>query len=86
MRTDFGVKPSKNESVVIRETLQIDVQKLESEEQPASQEREQKMQEALSDSKRETQEAPSDPEDDGEASYSGKINQLDKSALTSLIG
>ena len=30
MSTDFGVKPSEKESVVMRGALQIDVQKLES--------------------------------------------------------
>ena len=46
---NLGVKLSENEPVVIRKAPQIDVQKLELEEQPASQELKQEMQEALSD-------------------------------------
>ena len=57
---DIRVKPTKPTSVVIREAPQIDVQKLESEEQPTSQVREQEIQEALSDPEEETQEIPVD--------------------------
>ena len=61
---DLGVKPSENESVVIRGAPQIDVQRLEPEEQPASQKCEQEMQEALSDPEEKTQEAPSDSKEE----------------------
>ena len=60
---DLAVKPSENESVALERTPQIDVQKLESEEQPASQEHKQEMQEALSNSEEKTQEAPSSSEE-----------------------
>ena len=56
------MKPSENESVVIRGAPQVDVQKLEPEEQPASQDCEQEMQEVLSDPEKETRETPSNPE------------------------
>ena len=54
---DLGVKPGKDESVEKIGALQLEVQDVESEQQPASQERKQEIQEATPDPEERTQEA-----------------------------
>ena len=61
---DLGVKPVEDGSVGRRGTLQLEVQELELEQQPASQERRKEIQEAPPDPEEGTREAPPDPAED----------------------
>ena len=58
---DIGVKPGEDESVGRRGDLQLDLQELELEQQPASQERKKELQEAPPDPEEGAQEALPDP-------------------------
>ena len=58
---DLGVKPSRDESIGRRDTLQFEVQEMELEQQPASQERKKEIQKAQLDPEEGAQEAPSYP-------------------------
>ena len=61
---DLGVKPGKDEPVGRRGALQLQVQELELEQQPTSQERKNEIQEAPPDPEEGTHEAPPDATED----------------------